>query len=150
VIEVYRLHSGRYPANNSKGSAINGGRWNPKGIEVIYTSASRSLAVVEILVHYSVLPSDFLMTPIIVPDGVSILEVPETVLTPGWDHPTPLPTTQEYGERWVSSSSSAVLRVPSAIIALERNYVINVLHPQFHEITFGRGEPFRFDSRLRP
>ena len=64
ILEVYRLHSSRYPANSGKGAAIHGGRWNPPGVEAIYTAQSRSLAALEILVHYTVLPRDFVLTPI--------------------------------------------------------------------------------------
>jgi RES domain-containing protein len=59
ILEVYRLHSKRYPANSGKGAALHGGRWNPPGVEAIYTAQSRSLAALEILVHYAVLLRDF-------------------------------------------------------------------------------------------
>ena len=58
-------------------------------------------------------------------------------------------STREYGREWLRSAASAVLRVPSAVIATEFNYVINVRHPQFALISFGAPEPFRFDSRLK-
>jgi RES domain-containing protein len=149
VTAVYRLHSSRYPANNGRGAAIQGGRWNPKGIEVIYAAASRPAAVLEILVHYAVLPRDFVMTLISIPHRLSIIDVPDNVLTPGWDLPIPIPATQEYGRQWIANGRSAVLRVPSAVVTSEWNYVLNVVHPDFREIMFGPSEPFRFDPRLK-
>jgi RES domain-containing protein len=149
VIEAYRLHSSRYSATDGAGAAIHGGRWNPPGTEVIYAAASRSLAVLEILVHYSVLPRDFLITPISMPDSVSIVDVPDSVLTAGWNQPTPIPATQEYGRTWITTNGSAVLSVPSAVMPFERNYVLNILHPGFREIAFGPSEPFPFDPRLK-
>ena len=149
MIEAYRLHSSRYQANDGTGAAINGGRWNPKGTEVIYAAASRSLAVLEILVHYSVLPRDFVITPISVPDSVSIMDVPEAVLAGDWNKSIPIPATQEYGMAWIASNSSAVLSVPSAVLPPERNYVLNLRHPDFPAILFGPSEPFRFDPRLK-
>ena len=68
ILEVYRLHSKRYPANSGRGAALHGGRWNPPGVEAIYTAQSRSLAALEILVHYAVLPRDFVLTPIRIPE----------------------------------------------------------------------------------
>lgn len=149
MTEAYRLHSSRYLANNGTGAAVNGGRWNPKGTEVIYSSTSRPLAVIEILVHYSVLPMDFVMTLISIPDRVSIIDVPDIALTRGWDQPIPIPATQEYGREWIANSGSAVLRVPSAVMPLERNYVLNVVHADFGDIVFGPPEPFHFDQRLK-
>lgn len=149
MTEAYRLHSSRYPGNDGRGAAINGGRWNPKGTEVIYASASRSLAILEILAHYAVLPKDFLLTPISIPDSVSIMDVPETLLVTGWNQPLPMASTQEYGRSWIAANSSAVLSVPSTIVPSERNYVLNVMHPDFRAVVFGPSEPFPFDPRLK-
>jgi RES domain-containing protein len=119
------------------------------GTEVIYASASRSLAALEILVHYSVLPKGFLITSVYIPHTVSIMDVPDAVLIEGWDQPVPIHATQEYGRIWIAARSSAVLRVPSAVVPNEWNYVLNVLHPEFRGITFGLSEPFHFDPRLK-
>lgn len=146
---AYRLHSSRYPASSGQGAAINGGRWNPKGIPVVYASASPSLAVLEILAHYSVLPRDFVLTTISIPDWLRIEDVSETVLTSGWDEPTPTSGTQEYGRQWANRKESVVLKVPSTIIRKESNYVINVLHPDFSKVIIGPSEAFRFDPRLK-
>ena len=149
MTEAYRLHSSRYPANNGRGAAVCGGRWNPRGTEVIYAAASRPAAVLEILVHYAVLPKDFVMTLISIPDRLSVLEVPDNVLIPGWDQPIPIAATQEYGRQWIANSRSAVLRVPSVVVKSEWNYVLNVSHREFREIRFGPSEPFQFDPRLK-
>jgi RES domain-containing protein len=65
---VYRLHSRLFRGDSGVGAALYGGRWNPPGVEAIYASATISLAVLEILVHYSVLPKDFVATPIEIPE----------------------------------------------------------------------------------
>jgi len=110
------------------------------------------LAVVEILVHYSVLPRDFVMTAITVPavpDDVSISDVPNDALVDRWEQPIPLPQTQEYGKKWIATGRSAVLRVPSVVVPDEWNYLINVRHANFVKIAFGPSEPFHFDPRLK-
>jgi len=94
---VYRLHSSRYRANSGKGAAISGGRWNPPGVEAIYTAGSVSLAVLEVLVHYAVLPKDFVMTPIRIPDIVQISSVLDFDLPAGWDDPIVTTATQNIG-----------------------------------------------------
>jgi hypothetical protein len=89
-------------------------------VRAIYTAASRSLAVLEILVNYAILPADFAMTTVRIPTRVKIGELPRSLLAPGWqDTPT---ITQILGKMWLARAS--VLCVRSAV-------------------------PFRFDSRLK-
>ena len=62
-------------------------------------------------------------------------------------YPSPL-STATAGDEWVLSESSAVLEVPSAVIPIETNYLINPSHGDFRKIAIGKPEPFEFDSRL--
>jgi RES domain-containing protein len=159
VIEAYRLHCRRYTANSGKGAAIRGGRWNRAGQEAIYTAATRSLAALEILAHYDVLPRGFLATPVRIPEELILALVVEPAEisigalrfpnAPGWMwHIDPV-TTGTIGGRWIDDSLSAVLSVPSAIVPVERNYILNPDHPQFVEIEFLPSDPFAFDPRLK-
>lgn len=147
MIEVYRLNSSRHSANSGKGAAIVGGRWNRRGTEVIYTAASRSLAVLEIMAHYAVLPKDFVLTPIRIPDHVGILTVPYSDLPAGWNQPTPILATSDLAEQLYPKT--AVLSVPSAIVTDERNYLLNPAHADFQHIIFLTPQPFQFDPRLK-
>jgi RES domain-containing protein len=141
ILEVYRLHSSRYPANSGKGAAIHGGRWNPPGVEAIYTAQSRSLAALEILVHYTVLPRDFVLTPIRIREDRVIV----TRLQP--DAQFFEPQARNLALRWFPTT--AALGLYSVIIAEERIYVLNPAHPEFRYIEFLDSEPFRFDPRLK-
>jgi RES domain-containing protein len=143
------LSSGRYPADSGAGAALDGGRWNPKGVEVIYAAATASLAALEVLVHFSVLPRDFVLTEIQVPASVAIESVSDQDLPPNWQTPSTSSVTQEIGRRWAIGLSSAVLSVPSATIPVERNYVLNPRHAEFRLIKFLASTPFRFDPRLK-
>jgi RES domain-containing protein len=116
---------------------------------VVYASTSPALAVLEILVHYSVLPRDFVLTPIKVPRGVLIEEVPAEHLPSHWNSPSPVKATREFGRRWANEKRSAVLSVPSSIVPVDRNFLINPLHPDFRRIVFLPPEPFYFDQRLK-
>ena len=113
---------------------------------MIYASATISLAVLEILVHYSVLPRDFVVTPIDVPDGVERRMFND----PTWIPDTPLAETQHDGGQWVEEALSVVTSLPSFIVPSERNYLLNPLHADFASIRFLPSEPFTFDPRLRP
>jgi RES domain-containing protein len=142
------LSSRRFPSNSGKGAALLGGRWNPSGVEAIYAAASVSLAALETLVHFSVLPRDFVLTEIQVPEAVAE-SLDEGDLPAGWDTLSASAVTQEIGRGWAVDLWSAVLSVPSAIVPVERNYVLNQKHPGFGRIKFLPSTPFRFEPRLK-
>jgi RES domain-containing protein len=145
---VYRLHSSRYEPNDGFGASICGGRWNSIGRKAIYTASSRALAVLEILVHYAVLPRDFVMTPVDTPAEVEIRELRPSYLkssfSPG---EIDIGSSQAVGDRLLNTF--AVLRVPSVVIPEESNYVINPDHPELRFIKFLPPVLFRFDPRLK-
>jgi RES domain-containing protein len=149
VTVLYRLSSALFPADSGLGAARYGGRWNPIGIEVIYAAQTTSLAALEVLVHYSVLPKDHVLTEIQIPDALEILRWEEDALPTGWKNDVPTSETQNLGELWVREGRSAVLSVPSSIIPKERNFIINPAHPDFQRISFLPPLPFQFDPRLK-
>jgi RES domain-containing protein len=56
--------------------------------------------------------------------------------------------TRRFGDDWIADGRSAALRVPSAVVPGEFNYLLNPAHPRFNDVTPGRPEPFTFDHRL--
>lgn len=148
MISLYRLSSARFPANSGAGAARYGGRWNRVSTDVIYAAQTASLAALEVLVHYSVLPKDHVLTEIQIPDSLAILRWEEDVLPSGWKSDVPIQETQELGEIWVREGRYALLSVPSSIIPGERNFIINPAHPDFRQISFQPSLPFQFDPRL--
>jgi RES domain-containing protein len=149
VISIYRLSSAKFPASSGEGAAKFGGRWNRVGTPVIYASQTASLAALEVLVHYSALPKDFILTEIRVPENIAVIRWEPKGLPPGWDANVAIPATQDLGDSWVKSGKSALLSVPSCVIPTERNFVINSAHPAFRRIKFLPPIPFAFDPRLK-
>jgi len=145
----YRLSSRKYPANSGLGAAHYGGRWNPVGVEVIYAAMSPSLAALEILVHYDDLPRNYVLTTIEIPSSVSFRKLEQAELPRNWDRKVPIRATAKLGGRWVADQESAVLCVPSSIVPMEHNLVLNPAHPDFSQIRFLPSMPFRFDTRLK-
>lgn len=127
-----------------------GGRWNSRGTRILYTAASLSLAALEMLVHlndeevlfaYSFAAVEF--------DESLILPVEEfRDLPKNWSASPPPLEIQKIGDEWVSSEASVVLRVPTSVLPVEFNYLINVRHPEFSEIKLGEPQTFTFDERL--
>ena len=99
------------------------------------------------MAHYGVLPRDFVLTPIRIPDHVGILTVPDSNLPAGWNQPTPIPATSDLAEQLYPKA--AVLSVPSAVVTDERNYVLNPAHADFQYLIFLASQPFQFDPRLK-
>ncbi len=135
--------------NSGQGAALYGGRWNRVGTPVIYAAQSASLAALEVLVHYSILPQDHVLTEIRIVENLAMLRVEEENLPGGWDGDPPIPETQAIGEAWVREGRYAILSVPSTVIPGERNFVLNPVHPEFARIHFEQPLLFRFDPRLK-
>jgi RES domain-containing protein len=100
-------------------------------------------------VHFSVLPRDFVLTEIQVPENLAIVRWEAATLPVGWDSEVILTRTQELGQQWVQEGRSALLSVPSSIVPTERNFVINPAHPALRRIKFLPSAPFVLDSRLK-
>lgn len=118
-MKVFRLSRKKY-ANvlNGKGAARYGNRWNSKGVEIIYTAESRSLAMAEVVVHLSLatLPSDFMMIEINIPDAIKIKVLDKKRLNNKWNaHPHTF-VTQRLGDDFIDNNDFCVLKVPSAVV----------------------------------
>lgn len=148
---VFRLSKGKYRADLSgKGAEMYGGRWNSKGVSLLYTSLSRALAFAEVAMHLplGIIPKDYFMITIHFPDTIEILKLPESGLPADWRSNPPSSSTQKIGDRFVAESKYLVLRVPSAVVPGDFNYLINPAHPASGEVSIQNIEPFEFDSRF--
>ena len=146
---VFRLSKAKYSHDLSgRGAEKAGGRWNSKGTAVLYTSESRALCTAEIAVHLplGIVPINYELTTINIPDTVDIQEVEE--LPEGWDASPPIRATQAIGDQFVSEGTSLVLKVPSVVIQGDFNYLLNPSHPDFDRVECLSTEPFGFDKRL--
>jgi RES domain-containing protein len=151
-VRAWRICKERFAntAFDGEGAFRDGGRWNSEGVRVVYVAGSASLATLEILVHVSE-PDDLYRTPfVLIPVDFSPDLVSEpAALPPNWYEDPPPVEAATIGDQWIESQSSVLLKVPSAVIHSEFNYLINPAHPRFGELVIGRAEPFQFDSRLK-
>lgn len=126
------------------------GRWHHRGIRVVYCAEHSSLAALEALVHFdpSNAPGDLVLVEIDAPDVLSIEKVDRTLLPAGW-RTTPAPQAlQDLGTSWLEARTSALLRVPSAVIQSESNLLLNPEHPDAAKVRVVATVPFTFDPRL--
>ena len=137
-------------AFTGKGASVDPGRWNHEGTPVVYTAAALSLAALEILAHATIeqlATQSFVAIPAAFEDQL-IRKIDLAALPEEWSGFQVLQATRDIGTIWAQSGASAVLAVPSAIIPIEFNYLINPRHPDFSRISIGKPETFHFDKRL--
>ncbi|MCW3081522.1 RES family NAD+ phosphorylase [Segetibacter sp.] len=148
---VYRLSKGKYHRDISgKGAEMYGGRWNSKGTALLYTSQSRALAFAEISMHIplGIVPLDYFLISIQIPDTADILELAEADMPADWRSNPHSDSTQKIGDQFAAELKHLALRVPSAVVPGDWNYLINPSHPMTSEVTIVEVEPFQFDSRF--
>ena len=148
---VFRLSKAKFADDLSgKGAEKSGGRWNSKGIAMVYTSESRALCTTEIAVHTPLgnLPLDYKIISIEIPDDIPVRELHAEELPSDWKSIPHAHATQEIGDRFVSEGISLVLKVPSVVVQDEFNYLVNPRHADAHKIKIKTIEPFNFDERL--
>jgi RES domain-containing protein len=150
-MEVYRLTREKFALPLSgKGAAIKGARWNPIGIELIYTAQNRSLAMAEVAVHFTLatLPADYVMMTINIPDEIGIKQLSIADLPEDWkEFPHPV-STQKIGIDFVIENKYCVLAIPSVVTQGDFNMLINPNHKDFFKITISQIEKFPFDKRI--
>ncbi len=151
-MQVFRLTRRKYSAVLSGiGASKSTNRWNSKGTEIIYTSASRALAMAEVLIHlrYCDLPTDYVMLEIFIPDEIIIQKFEEITLPTQWRESPTMGETQEIGNHFIRENHYAVLQVPSAVVPGDSNYLINPNHGDFLKIKIVGREDFPFDKRWK-
>ena len=151
MIAAWRLSKTRWASSafDGEGARLHGGRWNSIGTRVAYASESIALATLEVLVglqdtavlfSYSLIRVEF-------PEDL-VEDLPKQALPPAWNGHPPSPETQRIGDRWVAEARSAVLRVPSAVVDAESNFLLNPRHAGFGRVRVHPPQPFRMDPRL--
>jgi RES domain-containing protein len=134
------------------GAAEFGGRWNSPGARMVYTSATRALAALECLVHFTIeeIPDDYVAAEVVIPNDVDVAVVAPEELPRAWDRVDQAPeASRKFGDEWVAAQKEAVLGVPSVVARGEWNYLINPLHPQAARLSIKNIESFQFDPRLK-
>ena len=149
-MEVFRIVKEAFAQELTASGAAN--RWNKVDQFVIYTGSSRSLSTLELVVHRNnIMPAfAYRMLIISIADEESLIttirqsDLPET-----WRSISAYSKLQQIGSDWYKSRRSLILKVPSAIISQEYNYLINTRHPDFAvKVSLVRTENYFWDERL--
>jgi len=149
-VRVWRLVPAGHEGFDGEGTRRFGSRWVPKGLPVIYTSATLSLAALELFVHTAadLEPANLRAIPADIPDDLEVQELALSALPTNWREIPAPEELQELGRSWIVEGKTAMLSVPSVVVPTERNYVLNPTHAGFHRIQAGEAHDFSFDPRM--
>ena len=146
---VYRI-SNRLFSNDLSGTGakLHGSRWNSQGIPMLYTSECISLTLLEMLVHtqFEDYALELDLIYIQLPDNIDIKEITLPKLKNNWIDDNDY--SRFIGDEFIKSKQSMILKVPSAVVQEEHNFLVNPLHPEFKKIKISKTKSFRPDKRL--
>ena len=145
---IWRLVRPHYaPGLDGEGARLAGGRWNSAGRPAVYAASTLSLAVLEAFVH---LPRSQRAPDALPSMRMICLSLPSAAVLTVEDETEPrdMARTRAFGDRWLEEQRSLALEVPSVVVPVDRNVVLNPRHPDMKKVALVSDREFRFDPRL--
>lgn len=134
------------------GGTLASGRWHSRGRPVVYLAEHPSLAVLEVIVNLEIdrseYPRGFFLIEIEAPDRFPMASVSPADLPPDW--PKRQDITRRLGDTLLREATSALIKVPSAVVSDSWNYLLNPAHAEAAKVKVSRVAPDPFDARLFP
>lgn len=149
-MKVFRIAREEYIKDLAgTGAKLYGGRWNPKGIAVLYTAENKSLSALEVLVHFNrnTTPYDLRILTLQLPSN-EIVEFDKKKFNKILSSEDSNFKFKEEGRKWIESNNSLGLKVPSVLIPGEYNILINPSYTTFNLLKIVEIEIFKFDERF--
>jgi RES domain-containing protein len=153
-MRVFRIEREKYLKETLTGSGAarsEHNRWNSLNTPLVYTSQSRALAMLELLVHTDIslgLPLDRYFVEIEIPENLPVIDLDRETLPEKWNSSPTGFETQKLGDQFVIEQQAPILKVPSSIVPAEFNYLINPLHSSASGIHVISVELLSIDGRL--
>jgi RES domain-containing protein len=149
---LWRLTRRPHADLSGRGGQLADGRWHTRGRPVVYCAASAALAVLEVGVHLDLpldlLPDDYVLMQIEARDDLEVRTIRSSDLPAGWGSREHL--CRPIGDGWLAAGSTALLSVPSAVVEVERNLLLNPRHRDAGSVAVADITPFGWDERLFP
>src|SRR5208283_1326463 len=149
-MRFWRICRRRYAADaaSGEGARLYGGRWNSRGVSMVYASTSLALAAIETFVNLepNLQPDDLVSIGGEIPDALATGRLDPKTLPRRW-YETRDESLRHFGDEWIRAGETVALLVPSAPIRGEWNLLLNPSHSEFRKIRFGAPVPFEFDAR---
>lgn len=122
--------------------------WHSKGRSIVYLATSPASALLEAIVHLELdsiqdLPDCYQLLEVNIPKSVSrkTAAVPES-----WNKNIQI--TQKLGDDWLRRKVTALLKVPSALVPMTDNFLLNPMHPDSQHIDIVSAQTYPFEDRL--
>ena len=151
-LTLWRLVKARHATSafDGEGARRYGGRWNERGTAIVYLGGTLSLAALETFVHLTAADARiaFAAIEVRVPDDLEIAFLAPDALPENWREEPPPEQTKALGTEWARRAQTLLLRVPSAIVPNEWNYLLNPAHAAVGRIELRPPTPFGFDERM--
>ncbi|RYY06486.1 MAG: RES domain-containing protein [Sphingobacteriaceae bacterium] len=150
-MKLYRLTKAIYSKDLSgKGAEIAGGRWNSKGVAMLYTAQSIALATTEIAVHVplGILPKGYVAITYELPKEIKIEELKKIELPNDFSSIPYSHSTQVIGDKFILNKKNLVMKVPSVVVPGDYNFLINPDHQAINNLVIVDIIPYEFDRRL--
>ncbi len=151
-ITLYRITKTKYSdsAFNGEGAKkSNTGRWNPKGVAMVYTTMNEASALLEVMVHladFQLLKKAYSLVQVEIDEELifDLKHKPKFNAKNMID----IEDSQKIGKSWCEAKASLALKVPSAITQTDYTVLINPRHEDFNSLKIGKAYPVHLDSRL--
>lgn len=150
-MRVWRICRTRYAesAYSGEGTVRRPGRWHYRGTRMAYASESLALATLEMRVGLGEEPDVHEYVAVYADLPASLISHHfGTALPPDWQSVPAADASRELGSAWVREGREVATRVPSSVVPLEYNYLLNPTHPDFALVRVGEPIPYRLDGRL--
>ena len=157
-VHIYRIQKWQFvdSLTTGEGARLYGGRWNPVGTPLVYTSGTPELALLEVLVHLEGTPlhdlPPYVLVTLALPDGL-VETIAEADLPAGWnEQPVPDHVSRFLLPRLRPDDPALAFAVPSVILpeSPTRNVLLNANHSHIAKVEIVSAVAFDFDGRLRP
>jgi RES domain-containing protein len=147
-MELWRISN--YADLSGGGGLQAAGRWHTRGKRIVYLADHPASALLEMLVHIDrdLIPATYLLLRIVVSESVPIDTIGIDALASDWR--TQPASTRQIGDQWLDQSSTALLQVPSVIVPIGKNFLLNPAHPDAAKVTIVDAINAPFDPRLFP
>ena len=148
-MNAYRVSKCRYIEDlTGKGAALYGGRWNSKGVYILYTSLTASLALLENRVHMSEMPGeDYCLGTLVIPDDKVVSFDIKELPSDWFKYPSPV-ILKRFGDEFIKANKFLGMKIPSAVLPEEHNLLINPAHPDMKKVSMIYSRSITIDERL--